>query len=114
MMQKFILIGQLRIQAQTATRGSSLRTMCSTALLRQPKAPNADAQSSNAQSSTITAKDDPSTQNKRKKSIQELDEEMRNAMAGIEGDGGLAGAELEGGKAVSMKRGVRDNMFRYI
>lgn len=35
-------------------------------------------------------------------------------MAGIEGDGGLAGAELEGGKAVSMKRGVRENMFRYI
>jgi hypothetical protein len=35
-------------------------------------------------------------------------------MAGLAGDGGEAGLELEDGKAVSMKRGVRENMFRYI
>lgn len=35
-------------------------------------------------------------------------------MAGLAGDGGDAGLELEDGKAVSMKRSVRDNMFRYI
>lgn len=51
---------------------------------------------------------------KRKKTMAELDAEMQAAMEGHAGDGGLAGAELEGGKAVSMKRGVRDNMFRYI
>lgn len=49
-----------------------------------------------------------------KKTLAQLDEEMRAAMDGLSGDGGIAGAELEGGKAVSMKRGVRDNMFRYI
>lgn len=49
-----------------------------------------------------------------KKTLAQVDEEMRAAMEGRSGDGGLAGAELEGGKAVSMKRGVRDNMFRYI
>lgn len=49
-----------------------------------------------------------------KKTLAQLDEELRAAMDGRAGDGGLAGAELEGGKAVSMKRGVRDNMFRYI
>lgn len=51
---------------------------------------------------------------KRKKTMAELDAEMQAAMEGHAGDGGLAGAEMEGGKAVSMKRGVRDNMFRYI
>lgn len=50
----------------------------------------------------------------KKKTMAELDEEMRMAMEGTSGDGGAAGLELEGGKAVSMKRGVRENMFRYI
>ncbi|KAK5078137.1 hypothetical protein LTR64_003458 [Lithohypha guttulata] len=51
---------------------------------------------------------------KKKKTMAEMDEEMRLAMEGHAGDGGISGAELEGGKAVSMKRGVKDNMFRYI
>ncbi|KAF2460998.1 hypothetical protein BDY21DRAFT_361015 [Lineolata rhizophorae] len=48
------------------------------------------------------------------KTMAEMDEEVRMKMEGRAGDGGEAGRELEGGKAVSMKRGVRDNMFRYI
>jgi hypothetical protein len=48
------------------------------------------------------------------KTMAELDQEMRSAMEGLAGDGGEAGVELEGGKAVAMKRGVRENMFRYI
>jgi len=51
---------------------------------------------------------------KPRKTQAQLDAEMQAAMEGHAGDGGMAGAELEGGKAVSMKRGVRDNMFRYI
>lgn len=51
---------------------------------------------------------------KPKKTQAQLDQELQAAMEGHSGDGGMAGAELEGGKAVSMKRGVRDNMFRYI
>ncbi|EXJ94147.1 hypothetical protein A1O1_02540 [Capronia coronata CBS 617.96] len=48
------------------------------------------------------------------KSMAEADDEMRKAMENLAGDGGEAGLELEDGKAVSMKRGVRENMFRYI
>jgi len=48
------------------------------------------------------------------KSMAELDEDMKRAMEGMSGDGGEAGLELEGGVAVSMKRSVRENMFRYI
>lgn len=52
--------------------------------------------------------------NKKKKTMAQLDEEMRLAMEGIAGDGGEAGAELEDGKPVAMKRSVKENMFRYI
>jgi len=51
---------------------------------------------------------------KKKKTLAEMDEEIRMAMEGHAGDGGISGAELEGGKAVAMKRGVKSNMFRYI
>lgn len=50
----------------------------------------------------------------KKKTTTQLDEDMRRAMEGLAGDGGEAGLELENGKAVSMKRSVRENMFRYI
>ena len=50
----------------------------------------------------------------KKKSQAELDEELRKKMEGLAGDGGDAGLELEDGRPVSMKRGVRENMFRYI
>jgi hypothetical protein len=51
---------------------------------------------------------------KAKKTIAEMDEELRMKMSGLAGDGGEAGIELEGGQPVSMKRSVRENMFRYI
>ena len=51
---------------------------------------------------------------KHKKTQAELDEEMRQKLEEFSGEGGAAGMEFENGKAVSMKRGVRDNMFRYI
>ena len=44
----------------------------------------------------------------------ELDEELKLKLEGISGEGGASGLEYEDGKAVAMKRGVRDNMFRYI
>lgn len=51
---------------------------------------------------------------KPQKTLAQMDEELRAAMEGHSGDGGISGAELEDGKAVAMKRGVRNNMFRYI
>jgi len=61
-----------------------------------------------------TEKKNTSEKPKKSKSMAEADEEMRKAMEGLSGDGGINGAELEDGKQVGMKRGVRDNMFRYI
>jgi hypothetical protein len=49
-----------------------------------------------------------------KKTMTQLDEELRQKLEGMSGDGGAAGLELEDGKPVAMKRGVRDNMFRLI
>lgn len=51
---------------------------------------------------------------KKKKTMAELDEELRLKLEGISGDGGASGIEYEGGKAEGLKRGVKDNMFRYI
>jgi hypothetical protein len=49
-----------------------------------------------------------------KKTMAQLDDEMKRAMESLAGDGGEAGVELEGGQPVAMKRSVRENMFRYI
>lgn len=38
--------------------------------------------------------------------MAELDEELRQKMSGLAGDGGEAGLELEDGQPVSMKRDV--------
>lgn len=74
-----------------------------------------------AQSSSPTASgqnNESNTQDgdasKRKKTTAEADEELRQKLEAMSGEGGEAGVELEGGKAVGMKRGVRENMFRYI
>ncbi|KAI1339797.1 hypothetical protein F5Y15DRAFT_415714 [Xylariaceae sp. FL0016] len=52
--------------------------------------------------------------NKLKKTVAEKDEELRLKMAGLAGDGGESGVEYEDGQPVAMKRGVKNNMFRYI
>jgi hypothetical protein len=61
---------------------------------------------------------DPSKQNpqqaKKKKTQADLDRELQEKMSGIAGDGGESGVEYEDGQPVAMKRGVRNNMFRYI
>jgi hypothetical protein len=49
-----------------------------------------------------------------KKTMAELDAELREKLEEISGDGGVSGLELENGKPVAMKRGVRENMFRVI
>lgn len=46
--------------------------------------------------------------------MAQLDEELREKLEDMSGEGGASGIELENGKPVAMKRGVRDNMFRLI
>ncbi|KAH6617353.1 hypothetical protein F5144DRAFT_391153, partial [Chaetomium tenue] len=50
----------------------------------------------------------------KKKTQKEMDEELKQKMEGISGDGGASGVVYEDGKPVAMKRLVRENMFRYI
>ena len=50
----------------------------------------------------------------KKKTQAELDRELQLKMQGMAGDGGDAGIEFEDGQPVSMKRSVKNNMFRYI
>ena len=49
-----------------------------------------------------------------KKTQAELDAELQHKLQALAGDGGDAGVEYEDGKPVSMKRSVKNNMFRYI
>lgn len=44
----------------------------------------------------------------------EKDEDLRQKLEKLSGGGGEAGLELENGKPVAMKRGVKENMFRLI
>lgn len=48
------------------------------------------------------------------KTVAQADAEMMRKMAGLSGEGGEAGVEYEDGKAVAMKRSVKNNMFRLI
>lgn len=48
------------------------------------------------------------------KTQAQLDDELKQKMSGLAGDGGESGVEYEDGQPVSMKRSVKNNMFRYI
>jgi hypothetical protein len=50
----------------------------------------------------------------KKKTMTELDEELKLKLEGISGEGGVSGLEYENGKAAAMKRSVKNNMFRLI
>ncbi|RHZ47165.1 uncharacterized protein CDV56_100940 [Aspergillus thermomutatus] len=47
-------------------------------------------------------------------SVAQADEELRQRLEQMSGEGGAAGIEYEDGKPTAMKRSVRNNMFRYI
>jgi len=57
---------------------------------------------------------DTAAKQKHTKTQAQLDEELREKMSGLAGDGGESGIEYEDGQPVSMKRSVKNNMFRYI
>ncbi|OHX01176.1 hypothetical protein CSPAE12_00225 [Colletotrichum incanum] len=56
----------------------------------------------------------PLNKKKKKKTMAELDEELRLKLEGMSGEGGAAGVEYENGRAEGLKRGVKSNMFRVI
>lgn len=73
------------------------------------------AQESKLDANEATSKGAEVPQKKaKKKTIAELDEELKLKMESMSGGGGSAGVEYENGKAEGLKRGVKDNMFRVI
>ncbi len=75
---------------------------------------SSNSSSSVAQSPQDQQKNAKQQQHSHKKTMAELDEELRQKLEGLSGEGGASGIELEDGKPVAMKRGVRENMFRLI
>ncbi|KAJ5106761.1 hypothetical protein N7456_003436 [Penicillium angulare] len=67
-----------------------------------------------------TTNDQPSSsstkhvEQKKAKPVLQADAELRERMEQMSGDGGAAGIEYEDGKPNTMKRSVRNNMFRLI
>ena len=103
-------------------RAASLRQLTSTYTLRLMRSSSTltsekndgSAQSSPSQAKPTNEENNSSSATTGKKTMAQLDEELRLKMAGLAGDGGEAGVELEDGQPVSMKRSVKNNMFRYI
>ena len=48
------------------------------------------------------------------KTVSQSDAELRERLEAMSGEGGAAGIEYEDGQPNTMKRSVRNNMFRYI
>jgi len=93
--------------------GSIIRLHC--AVSRSPLFKRSSTTAAKDEKKTIEEVKGSQSLSKRKaKSQAELDKELQERMAGIAGDGGEAGIELEDGQPVAMKRSVKDNMFRYI
>lgn len=62
----------------------------------------------------MTARQETRSAEKTKKTVAQIDEDMRRAMEDRAGEGGAHGAVIEEGKEVAMARAVKENMFRYI
>ena len=112
---KMIPSRQLRVPALSLTK------RCSQHIGRQILAPSRHYSDSSSKPSNTasgeTEKSDkrPTEEAKPKKKTQaELDQEVMAKLQGMDSEGGAAGVEYEDGKPASMKRSVRNNMFRYI
>lgn len=101
---------------RTTLRTATLRPLQSIRLSSTTSKSASQPANTKAEAETSEHKkdEDQDTPAKAKKTMAEMDEELRQKMSGLAGDGGEAGIELEGGQPVSMKRSVRENMFRYI
>ncbi len=77
-----------------------------------------DKEAHNNQGPNETSKQHSTTEHhkprKAAKSVAQEDEELRRRLEDMSGEGGASGIEYEDGKPQTMKRSVRNNMFRYI
>ncbi|MCJ1300567.1 hypothetical protein MMC08_003364 [Hypocenomyce scalaris] len=96
---------------------SSVGGLCSRAPLlkaRYASSRTGGDQASNSEPKNEKSEDKPEEKPKKNTTMAERDEELRQKLEGMSGEGGAAGMEFEDGKAVSMKKSVKNNMFRYI
>ncbi|CAG7563409.1 unnamed protein product [Fusarium equiseti] len=103
------------LRAAASTR--SIHTTCPRALSNTTKSepqPQATTNTQSKQQESTTTKDTTKMTSHRKKTMAQLDQELREKLEGLSGEGGGAGVEYEGGKAEGLKRGVKSNMFRVI
>ncbi len=110
---------RLRITAVCTTVIKPLRhqRLLTTSSLLHSATPSSSSSSNSSSSVAQSSQDQQKNakqQRSHKKTMAELDEELRQKLEGMSGEGGAAGIELEDGKPVAMKRGVRENMFRLI
>ncbi|KAK1142717.1 hypothetical protein N8T08_007348 [Aspergillus melleus] len=66
------------------------------------------------QRSKATPESNRQTKSEKAKSISQADDELRERLEQMSGGGGASGIEYEDGQPNTMKRSVRNNMFRYI
>ncbi|EGX46849.1 hypothetical protein AOL_s00097g275 [Orbilia oligospora ATCC 24927] len=93
---------------------SCVPTRISEQIQRRYKSQISENEASKPQQVNPTEKsNDKSKPEVKKLSVAEADEALRMSMRDIDG-GGECSIEMEGGKFVGLRRGVKDNMFRLI
>ncbi|KAI9150397.1 hypothetical protein HJFPF1_10163 [Paramyrothecium foliicola] len=104
--------------ASTARRAGQTSTPLTYTTLRQAStsstrghSPTQDA-NAQMQSQSKSAHEGP-TKTKRK-TVSQMDEELRSRLEAMSGDGGAAGVEYENGVAAGLRSEVKRNMFRVI
>ncbi|EFQ34024.1 uncharacterized protein GLRG_09168 [Colletotrichum graminicola M1.001] len=97
--------------AKASAVAAHLTTQSSPSMTGNTQNPTRDqTQATSAEDSAATVQ----KERKEKKTMAELDEELRLKLEGMSGEGGAAGVEYENGRAEGLKRGVKSNMFRVI
>lgn len=101
-----------RLPVFTSRLCSGKRLLCYTA----QKSSKSDAKTVQSPSEDPSKVRDNNQESKPKvtRSVAQADEELRERLEQMSGEGGASGIEYEDGKPTAMKRSVRNNMFRYI
>lgn len=110
-MNRAILTRSLRATVLTRSiHSTSPRALSNTAKSEPQSQPSTQSK----QQESTTTKDTTNMATHKRKTQAQLDQELREKLEGLSGEGGGAGVEYEGGKAEGLKRGVKSNMFRVI
>ncbi|KAJ9391329.1 hypothetical protein DTO063F5_939 [Paecilomyces variotii] len=110
----------IRLQRTCVLRAGFIRHSASrlTTTRSRSKTTGVDTKASDSKESsnrqTSTSQDSKTDAEKKMKTMADLDDELRQKLENMSGEGGASGLEYENGKPVAMKRSVRNNMFRYI